>query len=125
MRWRNCRVTARFRQVVFANCDFRGTRFEKCQFEGAVFVNCLLDGATFGDCDILGSVTDPATVYDKDGMPSFELTGVNAATRAALGHYRNEDFSGTSLYSVTSGIAVTSGSAAVRCCSSGHRSAAA
>ena len=108
LRWRNCRVTARFRQVVFANCDFRGTRFEKCQFEGAVFVNCLLDGATFGDCDILGSVTDPATVYDKDGMPSFELTGVDAATRAALGHYRNEDFSGTSLYSVTSGIAVTS-----------------
>lgn len=108
LRWRNCRVTAQFRQTVFANCDFRGTRFENCRFEGAVFVNCLLDGATFGDCDIVGSVTDPATVYDKEGMPSFELTGVDAATRAALAHYRNEDFSGTSLYSVTSGIAVTS-----------------
>ena len=108
LRWRNCRVTARFRHIVFANCDFRGTRFERCRFEGAVFVNCLLDGATFGDCDIVGPVMEPATAYDKGGMPSFELTGLDASTRAALSHYRGEDFSGTELYSVTSGIAVTS-----------------
>jgi hypothetical protein len=107
LRWRNCRVTAQFRHVVFANCDFRGTRFENCCFEGAVFVNCLLDGATFGDCAIVGSVSEPATAYDKEGMPSFALTGLDVPTRAALSHYRDQDFSGAVLYSVTSGIAVT------------------
>ena len=106
LRWRNCRVTARFRHIVFANCDFRGTRFENCSFEGTVFVNCLLDGATFGDCDVIGPVTPPSTVFDEEGMPSFRLTGLDAPTRAALGHYRGEDFSGA-VYSVTSGIAVT------------------
>jgi hypothetical protein len=107
LRWRNCRVTARFRHVVFANCDFRGTRFEECHFEGTVFVNCLLDGATFGDCEIVGPVSEPATAYDKEGMPSFALNGLDAPTRTALSHYRDEDFSGPELYSVTSGIAVT------------------
>ena len=72
LRWRNCRVTARFRHIVFANCDFRGTRFENCSFEGTVFVNCLLDGAMFGDCDIVGPVVSAsAAVYDQEGMPSF------------------------------------------------------
>ncbi len=108
LRWRNCRVTARFRHIVFANCDFRGTRFENCSFEGVVFVNCLLDGAMFGDCDIIGPVVSaPAKVYDKEGLPSFALTGLDASTRAALSHYRGEDFSGATLYSVTSGIPVT------------------
>lgn len=107
LRWRNCRVTARFRHIIFANCDFRGTRFENCSFEGTVFVNCLLDGATFGDCDIIGPVTPPSAAYDKEGMPSFRLTGLETSTRAALSHYRGEDFSDT-VYSVTSGIAVTS-----------------
>jgi hypothetical protein len=107
LRWRNCRVTARFRHIVFANCDFRGTRFENCSFEGTVFVNCLLDGATFGDCDIVGPVVSAsAAVYDQEGMPSFRLTGLDAPTRAALSHYRGEDFSGA-VYSVTSGIPVT------------------
>ena len=107
LRWRNCRVTARFRHIVFANCDFRGTRFENCSFEGTVFVNCLLDGATFGDCDIIGPVVSAsAAVYDQEGMPSFRLTGLDASTRAALSHYREEDFSGA-VYSVTSGIPVT------------------
>lgn len=106
LRWRNCRVTARFRHVIFANCDFRGTRFENCSFEGTVFVNCLLDGATFGDCDIIGPVTPPSAAYDKEGMPSFKLTGLDASTRAALSHYRGDDFSGA-VYSVTSGIAAT------------------
>jgi hypothetical protein len=108
LRWRNCRVTARFRHIVFANCDFRGTRFENCSFEGTVFVNCLLDGAMFGDCDIIGPVVSaPAKVYDKEGLPSFALTGLDASTRAALSHYRGEDFSGATLYSVTSGVPVT------------------
>jgi hypothetical protein len=108
LRWRNCRVTARFRHIVFANCDFRGTRFENCSFEGVVFINCLLDGAMFGDCDIIGPVVSaPAKVYDKEGMPSFALTGLDASTRAALSHYRGEDFSGGTLYSVTSGVPVT------------------
>ncbi len=107
LRWRNCRVTSWFRHVVFANCDFRGTRFENCRFEGTVFVNCLLDGATFGDCDIVGPVTPPTTAFTKEGMPSFALTGLDPQTKAALSHYRSEDFSRPSLYSVTSGIAVT------------------
>jgi hypothetical protein len=107
LRWYSCRVRARFRHIVFANCDFRGTRFENCSFEGTVFVNCLLDGAMFGDCDIVGPVvTASASVYDEEGMPSFRLTGLDASTRAALSHYRGEDFSG-SVYSVTSGIPVT------------------
>ncbi len=93
---------------MFANCDFRGTRFENCSFEGVVFVNCLLDGAMFGDCDIIGPVVSaPAKVYDKEGLPSFALTGLDASTRAALSHYRGEDFSGATLYSVTSGVPVT------------------
>ena len=107
LRWRNCRVTARFQHVVFANCDFRGTRFDECRFEGVVFVNCLLDGATFGDCEIVGPVSEPAAVYDKEGMPSFALAGLDVSTRTALSRYRDEDFSGAELYSVTSGIAVT------------------
>jgi hypothetical protein len=107
LRWRACWVTARFRHVVFANCDFRGTRFEKCHFEGVVFVNCLVDGATFGDCDIIGPVSEPSTAYDNEGVPSFALTGLDASTRAALSQYRGEDFSCEELYSVTSGIAVT------------------
>jgi Pentapeptide repeats (9 copies) len=108
LRWYNCRVRARFRHVVFANCDFRGTRFLNCSFEGVVFVNCLLDGAMFGDCDIIGPVVSaPAKVYDKEGLPSFTLTGLDASTRAALSHYRGEDFSGATLYSVTSGVPVT------------------
>ncbi|HLK74626.1 MAG TPA: pentapeptide repeat-containing protein [Streptosporangiaceae bacterium] len=107
LRWRNCRVTARFRHIVFANCDFRGTRFENCSFEGAVFINCLLDGATFGDCDIVGPVVSAsAAAYDQEGMPSFRLTGLDVSTRSALSHYRGEDFSGA-VYSVTSGIPVT------------------
>ena len=108
LRWYNCRVRARFRHVVFANCDFRGTQFVNCSFEGVVFVNCLLDGAMFGDCDIIGPVVSaPAKVYDKEGLPSFALTGLDASTRAALSHYRGEDFSGATLYSVTSGVPVT------------------
>jgi len=108
LRWYNCRVRARFRHIVFANCDFRGTRFENCSFEGVVFVNCLLDGAMFGDCEIVGPVvTAPAKAYDTEGLPSFALTGLDAPTRAALSHYRGQDFSGTTLYSVTSGIPVT------------------
>lgn len=107
LRWRACWVTARFRHVVFANCDFRATRFEKCHFEGVVFVNCLLDGATFGDCDIIGPVAEPLAAYEDEGMPSFALTGVDPSTRAALGHYRGQDFSPRELYSVTSGIGVT------------------
>jgi hypothetical protein len=107
LRWRNCRVSARIRNVVFANCDFRGTRFEECWFEGAVFLNCLLDGATFGDCDIVGAPRPPAKDITKDGMPSFELRDVNESTRIALTRYRGEDFSASALYSVTSGIAVT------------------
>ena len=107
LRWRNCRVTSWFRHLVFVNCDFRGTRFENCRFEGTVFVNCLLDGATFGDCDIVGPVTPPATAFTKEGMPSFALTELDPQIKAALSHYRSEDFSGPSLYSVTSGIAVT------------------
>ena len=107
LRWYSCRVSARFRHIVFANCDFRGTRFENCSFEGTVFVNCLLDGAMFGDCDIVGPVVSAsASVYDEEGMPSFRLTGLDASTRAALTHYRGEDFSGA-VYSVTSGIPVT------------------
>jgi hypothetical protein len=107
LRWYSCRVTGRFRHIVFANCDFRGTRFENCSFEGTVFVNCLLDGAMFGDCDIIGPVVRAsATAYDEEGMPSFRLTGLDASTRAALSHYRGEDFSGA-VYSVTSGIPVT------------------
>jgi hypothetical protein len=107
LRWYSCRVSARFRHIVFANCDFRGTRFENCSFEGTVFVNCLLDGAMFGDCGIVGPVVSAsASVYDEEGMPSFRLTGLDASTRAALTHYRGEDFSGA-VYSVTSGIPVT------------------
>ena len=107
LRWYNCRVRARFRHVVFANCDFRGTRFVNCSFEGVVFVNCLLDGAMFGDCEIIGPVVSaPAMAYDKEGLPSFALTGLDTSTRAALSHYRGQDFSGATLYSVTSGIPV-------------------
>jgi hypothetical protein len=107
LRWRNCRVTARFRHIVFANCDFRGTRFESCSFEGTVFMNCLLDGATFGDCEVVGPVVSAsAAAYDQEGMPSFRLTGLDVSTRSALSHYREEDFSGA-VYSVTSGIPVT------------------
>lgn len=56
LNWRDCRVTATFRRVVFVNCDFSGSRFENCEFEGATFVNCVLDDANFEDCEIRGAV---------------------------------------------------------------------
>ena len=71
-RWRNCRLTARFRNVVLLNCDFRGTQFDHCRFEGATFVNCLLDDANFEYCDIVGAtgLEEPAK-RDSSLAPSF------------------------------------------------------
>jgi Pentapeptide repeats (9 copies) len=60
--WRDCRVTARFRNVVFVNCDFSGSTFDACTLHGATFVNCLLDDVHFVDCTILG-VTSLEKVY--------------------------------------------------------------
>ncbi len=54
LNWRYCRVSARFRNVVFVNCDFRGSQFERCTFRGTTFVNCLLDDANFEYCEIWG-----------------------------------------------------------------------
>lgn len=74
-RWRDCTVTARYQQVVFVNCDFRGSRFEECEFEGVTFVNCLLDNAVFGECTITGSTGEPTGEYipgkDKGHLPAF------------------------------------------------------
>jgi hypothetical protein len=52
LNWRDCRISARFLNVVFVNCDFRGSRFESCAFQGVTFVNCLLDDANFEYCEI-------------------------------------------------------------------------
>ena len=54
LNWRDCRITARFTDVVFLNCDFSGARFEGCRLEAVTFVNCLLDDANFETCEIIG-----------------------------------------------------------------------
>lgn len=106
LRWRDCRITAVFREVVFVNCDFRGSRFEKCGFRGTVFVNCLLDGVTFGECTIHGSVDKPSRPYipnKGDFLPSFEVD-VDEQLIATIGRYRTEKATGNILYSPTSGV---------------------
>lgn len=56
LRWRDCQVSAKFRDIVFVNCDFSGTRFTDCVFEGVTFVNCVLDNGTFDNCTVIGGV---------------------------------------------------------------------
>jgi hypothetical protein len=59
LNWRDCRISTRFRNVVFVNCDFSGSRFDTCTFQGVTFVNCLLDDANFEYCKIRGVVNQP------------------------------------------------------------------
>ena len=77
--WRDCRITAGFRRVVFVNCDFRGSQFVECTFDGATFVNCILDDANFEYCTVSGKteLTPIDPEKNKDGQvrlaPSFTL----------------------------------------------------
>lgn len=81
LNWRDCRVSAKFWRVVFANCDFSGSRFVECTFEGVTFVNCLLDDANFENCTIsrtaelssgLGLDVKEATDEPGEGVEDFE-----------------------------------------------------
>jgi len=109
VRWRNCRITASLRRVVFVNCDLRGSRFVGCQFEGVVFVNCLLDNTTFSRCTITGTVSDPPPIdrVPADGdrqLPSFVVTADRDSV-FALNRHRETVVSAAVLFSVTSGVA--------------------
>lgn len=91
--WRNCRLTGRFRNVVFVNCDFTGSLFIECEFRGVTFVNCLLDDANFEDCVLSGSAR-PEAIAIRDGRsdeaeanrlaPSF----VVATPATEVNHFR-------------------------------------
>ncbi len=123
LRWRDCQVSASFKELVFVNCDFRGTRFRECRFQGVVFVNCLLDGAAFDECTISGTVGHPPPLsgapsgtessenpllVDTLRLPAFRIE-VSADAISDLRWYRelpdtqNEDH--RFLYSRTSGLA--------------------
>lgn len=103
LRWRGAWVTARFTDVVFLNCDFRGTGFSRCVFDGVAFVNCLLDGAMFTDCEITGR--PPAA--DRQWFPTaprFVLPAAEDLVRS-LEHYLERPEGGTVLLSQLPGLA--------------------
>lgn len=113
LRWQDCRVSAKFRRVVFVNCDFSGTRFTNCTFEGVSFVNCLLDKTSFEDCTIGGNVRriEPVKRDDraqvKEGRPWFRVAS-DRATISELDHYQLDGRSPRTkgvehIYSSTSG----------------------
>lgn len=104
LRWRDCRVCARFAWVVFVNCDFRGTRFENCAFEGVIFLNCLLDSALIGESVILGE-SGPAGQVDSS-LPGFLVGDETCELARHLGHYRGAVEGGFDLVSRTSGLPV-------------------
>lgn len=107
-RWRDCTISARFEQVVFVNCDFRGSRFEHCDFKGVTFVNCLLDNAVFGECAVLGSAGEPTGPYvpgkEKDHLPAF-VVQVERAVASMHRRYRGlPETESVELLSMTSGL---------------------
>jgi hypothetical protein len=66
LNWRDCRISARFHNVIFVNCDFSGSRFDSCTFEGTNFVNCLLDDANFEYCEIRGAAELPTVMRPRE-----------------------------------------------------------
>jgi hypothetical protein len=118
--WRDCRITTRFRNVVFVNCDFSGSRFFECEFEGVTFVNCLLDDANFESCTIKGEpekdrkpVVRPKATVGGGGVtrlgPSFTI----GASKEEIGHFMPySEFSaseGSWFFSDTSGVPAVPG----------------
>lgn len=81
LNWRECRIQATVRHVIFLNCDFTASKFESCTFEGVIFLNCVLDDANFEHCIIEGSASlelpDRPMVAGKKGVisipPSFKV----------------------------------------------------
>lgn len=110
--WRDCRVSANFRRVVFVNCDFSGTRFHRCNLNGVTFINCLLDDANFEYCEIDGGTgLIPIAVPRPGGTsgqvrlaPSFMVDASNAAP--AFEAYGQDRAQGTAqrFFSDTSGL---------------------
>jgi len=91
LRWRSAFIRARFRNVIFANCDVRGAFFDACEFEGVVFVNCLLEGLMFSDCVVIGTPAPPrgtANAATKFVIPRSERTA------DLLGKYRSGPIAG-------------------------------
>ena len=103
LRWRGAWVTARFTDVVFVNCDFRGTGFSRCVFDGVAFVNCLLDGAMFTDCKITG---EPPTA-DRQWFPHAPRFVLPASADVVRGleHYLERPEGATALLSQLPGLA--------------------
>lgn len=117
--WRDCRITTRFRRMVFVNCDFTGSRFDGCTFEGVTFLNCILNGATFEFCEFLGRndqkrVERPKPTIQQEGgklrlAPSFTVQA-RAHQVATFGLYLGADGQEqSSFFSDTSGVAAVPG----------------
>lgn len=114
--WRHCRITGRFRSVIFLNCDFTGSLFIDCELRGVTFVNCLLDDVNFEDCVLSGgSGFEPIPVTDwmsEDAevgrlAPSFVI----AADTQEVDHFRpylrsDQPVHGRLFFSDTSGLPV-------------------
>ena len=117
LRWRDCQISASFRETVFVNCDFRGSRFVNCLFIGVVFVNCLMDNASFDACTILGCPKPAKKEVEKSsntirGVPSFKVD-VSRSQVLELFRYREglkledvDDESKACVFSKTSGLSV-------------------
>lgn len=112
LNWRDCRIEASFRNIVFVNCDFTGSKFDACTFAGVTFVNCLLDDANFEKCVLVG-VVDLEQVSRDEGSgarlaPSFVVqTARSEATH--LARYRGRPDEVSELFSDTSGTAAVPG----------------
>ncbi|TFV66843.1 hypothetical protein E4P40_24975 [Blastococcus sp. CT_GayMR20] len=102
LRWRGAWVTARFTDVVFVNCDFRGTGFSRCVFDGVAFVNCLLDGAMFTDCEITGD-PPPAERQWFPHAPRFVIPGPEDVV-SGLEHYLERSSGATAVLSQLPGL---------------------
>lgn len=120
LNWRECRVSTRFRRVVFVNCDFSGSRFEQCTFEGVMFVNCLLDDANFEHCVVRGSNDQvrlerklPAAEDGEGGKRRLAPSFTVEASKDEIGNFKPylDEFESepSQFFSDTSGVAAVPG----------------
>lgn len=105
LRWKGAWVKAKFRNVAFVNCDFRGTMWQECGFEGVTFVNCLLDGGMFSECDFVGVPELGANETDwSTSPPVFEIDDPGHRFTTAARRYRDRPGATRSIYSQRPGF---------------------
>lgn len=104
VRWESCTIKARFTNVLFVNCDFRGSTFRECDFVGATFVNCVLDNVDFVGCTVHGAAEWPDydVPVDMVEVPPTYVIEADASSAASLSRLAETDETFTALHSVPS-----------------------